>query len=111
MLEDLEKCDLQGSDNNHCVLVINDYGVTENEQERLVLMRRKLARYSSAISDGLIGDHEIPRSNYSIEINCSYDPKGLYDEFNRLDILDEQARKIRIPINTVIRLKPPVYGN
>ncbi len=108
MLEDLDKCDMYGSDDTNCVLTINDYGATKDPKLRVKLLKQKLANYAAAISDGLIGDQAIDRKNYQIEINCGYDPNDLYDEFHTQEILDERGHIIRIPINVVIRLKPPI---
>ena len=108
MLEDLDKCDMYGSDETKCVLTINDYGVTADPIERLKLMRCKLANYAAAISDGLIGDKQLERRQYQIEINCGYNPCGLYDEFKLLEILDEKSRLIQISINVAVRLKPNI---
>lgn len=106
MLEDLDQCDMYGSDDDKCVLTINDYGMTKDPKQRVRLLKQKLANYAAAISDGLIGDQAIDRQNYQIEINCAYDPKDLYHDFQSLEILDKRGRIIRIPIHVVVRVKP-----
>jgi hypothetical protein len=105
MLEDLDRCDMEGNDGRECVFFVNDYHLTEDPQERQQLMAIKLGNYADAISKGQIGDPKIPRKHYRVELNCGYDPQGLYDCFDRLQVLDETERIIEIPVSVVINPK------
>ncbi len=105
MLEDVDQCDMEGSDDHECVFTVNDYHKTKDASERRRLMSIKLGNYADAISKGQIGNSKIPRRHYRVELNCGYDPKGLYDCFDRLMVLDEKERIIEIPVSVVVRLK------
>ena len=109
MLEDLEVCDLQGVDGDQCVFVINDYAVPEDEHERQKLMQQKLTGYAEAISNGSIGNTTIPRRNYRIELNCSYDPGDLYAAWPNVEVRDEYGKSIAIPVLIKVNPKPPLW--
>lgn len=109
MLEDVGVCDLQGRDGDHYVFIVNDYGITQGSQDRRRLMQQKLAGYAEAISNGSIGDSNIPRRNYRIELNCSYDPGDLYAGWPSVEIRDEHGKAIPIPVLIKINPKPPVW--